>query len=100
MIIGAVTLAAGKSERMGQNKLLLRLNGKVLIVNILDALAAGNIDEQVVVLGHKAAQVIEAIKPRLQTVKVVINEELGRFFYFCVHLLSSSGVRIISSKEA
>jgi hypothetical protein len=43
MIIGAVVLAAGESERTGQNKLLLRLNGKNLIDNILDALAAAKI---------------------------------------------------------
>ena len=53
MIVGAVVLAAGKSERMGQNKLLLSLDGKKLIDNILDALAEAGIDEQVVVVGHK-----------------------------------------------
>ncbi len=35
MIVGAAVLAAGKSERMGQNKLLLDLNGKKLIDNFL-----------------------------------------------------------------
>jgi len=68
-------LAAGKSERMGQNKLLLRLNGERLIDNILDALAASSIDEQVVVLGHKADEVIEAIKPRLNRIKITINKD-------------------------
>ena len=75
MIIGAVVLAAGKSERMGQNKLFLSLNGKALIDNILDAVAAAGIDEQVIVLGHKPEQVIEAIKPRLRTLKIAVNED-------------------------
>ncbi len=77
-------LAAGKSERMGQNKLFLSLNGKVLIDNILDAVAASGIDEQVIVLGHKPEQVIEAIKPRLQTLKIAVNEdyEQGMIFSF------------------
>jgi len=75
MRIAAIVLAAGKSERMGQNKLLLRLNGNTLIGNILDAIAAANVDERVVVLGHKPQQVIEAIKPRLGEVKTVINED-------------------------
>jgi molybdenum cofactor cytidylyltransferase len=75
MISGAVVLAAGKSERMGQNKLLLRLNGKRLIDNVLDALATASIDEQVVVLGHKAEEVIEAVRPRLNRVKITVNRD-------------------------
>ena len=68
MIIGAVVLAAGKSERMGQNKLLLSFNGKTLIENFRCVDAAG-INEQVIVLGHKPEQIIEAIKPRLRKAK-------------------------------
>jgi len=75
MIIGAVVLAAGKSERMGQNKLFLNLNGKSLIDNILDAVAAAGVDEQVIVLGDKPERVIEAIKPRLRTLKITLNED-------------------------
>jgi molybdenum cofactor cytidylyltransferase len=75
MITGAVVLAAGKSERMGQNKLLLRLNGERLIDNILDALAAASVDEQVIVLGHKAEEVMEAIKPRLNRVTITVNRD-------------------------
>ncbi len=73
VIVGAVVLAAGKSERMGQNKLLLRLNGKTIIENILDALAVANINEQVVVLGHKLEEIVEVIKPRLGGVKIALN---------------------------
>ncbi len=69
MIVGAVVLAAGKSERMGHNKLLLSLNGKKLIDNILDALAESGIDEQVVVLGHKPDQSCRSLKPRMDKVK-------------------------------
>ena len=75
MIVGAVVLAAGKSERMGQNKLFLSLNGKTLIDNVLDAVAAAGINEQVIVLGHKPELVIEAIKPRLRTLKIAVNED-------------------------
>jgi molybdenum cofactor cytidylyltransferase len=75
MVSGAVVLAAGKSERMEQNKLFLRLNGKTLLDNILDAVAAAGIDEQVIVLGHKPELVIEAIKPRLRTLKIAVNED-------------------------
>ena len=73
MIVGAMVLAAGKSERMGQNKLLLCLNGKTLIENVLDGLAAVEVNEQVIVLGYKLEDVIEVIKPRLGRLKVALN---------------------------
>ena len=73
MIVGAVVLAAGKSERMGQNKLLLSLNGRTLIDNILDALADAGIDEQVVVLGYKPTELLETLGQRIEKVKVAIN---------------------------
>jgi molybdenum cofactor cytidylyltransferase len=75
MITAAIVLAAGKSERMGQNKLLLRLNDSTVIDTILDAVAAANIDEMIVVLGHKPEQIIEVIQPRREAVRTVINED-------------------------
>jgi molybdenum cofactor cytidylyltransferase len=78
MKTAAIVLAAGKSKRMGQNKLLLLLNGTTLIDNILDAVAAANIDETVVVLGHKPEQIIEATQPRREAVKTVINKDFKR----------------------
>lgn len=75
MIIGSVVLAAGRSERMGQNKLLLKLDGKMLIANILDSLENTGISEIVVVLGYDAKQMIEATKHSLQKHKIVINDD-------------------------
>jgi len=74
MITGAVVLAAGKSERMGQNKLFLPFNGKALIDNVLYAAAAADVAEQVIVLGHKPEVVIEALKLRQRTLKIAVNE--------------------------
>lgn len=73
MKIGAIVLAAGKSERMGQNKQLLQLNGKSIIEGILDALSDAGINEQVVVLGDEMAEVIEAIRPKIGKVKIALN---------------------------
>lgn len=78
MGVGAVVLAAGNSERMGQNKLLLLLNGKRVIDNILDALAAAGIGEQVVVLGHSAEEVTQAMKPRSGMIKTAVNPQPER----------------------
>ena len=58
MITAAVVLAAGRSERMRKNKLLLRLGGKRLIDHNLEALEASNIDEIVVVLGHEPEEIV------------------------------------------
>ncbi len=51
-MISAIILAAGKSERMGKNKLLLPLADKPLISWVLDAVLASKIDDIVVVTGR------------------------------------------------
>lgn len=74
MKIAAVVLAAGKSERMGRNKLLLKLKGKTLIELILEALEASKVDEIIVVLGHKPWKVRDVIKSRENRIRIVVNE--------------------------
>jgi molybdenum cofactor cytidylyltransferase len=75
MKVAAVVLAAGKSKRMGKNKLLLKLAGKRLIDHILDALEASEIDEIIVVLGSKPWEISDVVKPRLNRVRIVVNEK-------------------------
>ena len=67
----AVVLAAGKSQRMGRNKLLLEVSGRTLLDHVLDALEKSEIDETLVVLGHKS----EDLKPIVEDhdAKIVIN---------------------------
>ena len=55
----AIVLAAGKSSRMGTNKLLLRFDGQTVIEHILDRLVNY---ETIVVTGHRA----EEIKPIIE----------------------------------
>ena len=73
MNIGAIVLADHKSELMGQQKQLVRLNGKTLIEIILDSLADAGINDQVIVLGDEMAEVIEAIRPKLGKIKIALN---------------------------
>ncbi len=96
MFVGAVVLAAGKSERMKQNKLLLRLDGKTLIENVLDALETAEIKEQVVVLGYNLEEIVEVIKPRLGKVKIALNVDYEK------GMVSSfqTGLIVISNVEA
>lgn len=56
-MIGAIVLAAGRSARMGTQKLLLPWNGKPLIAHIVDELACSPVDRIVTVLGSDAEAV-------------------------------------------
>lgn len=53
MMFAAVVLAAGKSSRMGKNKLLLEVAGRTVLDRLLDALDGSSVDEVFVVLGHR-----------------------------------------------
>jgi len=55
----AIVLAAGKSSRMGSNKLLLRFDGKTVIEHILDRLVNY---ETIVVTGHRPEDIEPIIK--------------------------------------
>jgi len=52
-MLAAVVLAAGKSSRMGKNKLLLEVAGRTVLDRLLDALDGSSVDEVFVVLGHR-----------------------------------------------
>ncbi len=53
MRVAAVALAAGKSRRMGRNKLLLKLGGITVLDHVLSSIEASGVDEVFVVLGHR-----------------------------------------------
>ena len=48
-----MVLAAGKSQRMGVNKLLLKLGGITVLDRVLSSLEASRVEEVFVVLGHR-----------------------------------------------
>jgi len=59
---------------MGKNKLLLKLGGKRLIDYILDALEDSKVDEIIVVLGNRPWEIADVVKPRLNRIRIVVNE--------------------------
>jgi molybdenum cofactor cytidylyltransferase len=63
-LFSAVLLAAGKSERMGQNKLLLPFGGRTVIQRTLDSLLASRVGEVIVVVGSKAQEINASIGGR------------------------------------
>lgn len=55
--VAGVVLAAGRSARMGVNKLLLRIDGESLVRRAARIALEGGLDPVLVVLGHEAEQV-------------------------------------------
>jgi molybdenum cofactor cytidylyltransferase len=73
-----VILAAGASTRFPGTKQLAKIGGKALIERVLDAIPSALVSETVVVLGHEAEAVAEAVAEAMRgkkTVRVVVNEE-------------------------
>jgi molybdenum cofactor cytidylyltransferase len=60
-LIAAIVLAAGKSERMGQPKALLRFRGRTFLENILLSIGGSSIRHTVVVVGRHRAEIQSAI---------------------------------------
>ncbi len=60
--VAGVVLAAGTSSRMGANKLLFDLEGEPLVRRAVRRAVAAGLDPVVVVLGHEAARVREAVQ--------------------------------------
>lgn len=66
-MIGAIVLAAGRSERMGTQKLLLPLGEKPLIACVVDELLRSPLHRIVVVVGRDAELVQSALAERAVT---------------------------------
>jgi len=63
-MICAIVLAAGRSERMGKQKLLLPLGGKPVITRIVDELQRSPLQETFVVVGRDVERVQAALQGR------------------------------------
>jgi molybdenum cofactor cytidylyltransferase len=61
MMIAALVLAAGRSTRMGSNKLLEHLNDRPLVRHVVDAALSSQARPVVVVTGHQESEVHNAL---------------------------------------
>ncbi len=59
--VAAVVLAAGKSQRMGRNKLLLKLGGITVLDRVLSSIEASRVEETFVVLGHRPEDLVPIV---------------------------------------
>ena len=72
-MICAIIPAAGRSRRMGVQKLLLPVGGKPMIACVVDAVLAGPVDHVVVVIGSDGGRIAGALAGR--RVHFVTNPE-------------------------
>ena len=73
-MICALVLAAGRSRRMGVQKLLLPVQGQPLIAHVADQVLRSPVDHVFVIVGHDADQLAQALAGR--NVSLVDNPEL------------------------
>jgi molybdenum cofactor cytidylyltransferase len=73
--VTAIVLAAGKSSRMGVNKMLADFHGQAILCTTIEHLRASAVDEVIVITGHQRVEVEAAIKD--MSVRVVHNPDFA-----------------------
>jgi molybdenum cofactor cytidylyltransferase len=74
-VITGIILAAGTSSRLGRPKQLLDLGGVPVIQHVLDASTASTLDDVILVLGHGAQEIADAVTVSTHRVRVVFNPD-------------------------
>lgn len=72
--ISGIVLAGGSSSRLGQPKQLLDFEGRPLLQHAIDAMEKSGLYDVVVVLGHRADEVAEAVQIGSGT-RIVVNPD-------------------------
>jgi molybdenum cofactor cytidylyltransferase len=55
--VGAIILAAGRSSRMGRNKMLEPLDGKAMLLHVVESVRDAGLAGPIIALGHEAEKV-------------------------------------------
>jgi len=71
--VAAVVLAAGKSQRMGRNKLLLRIGRRTVLDRVLSSIEASGVEEVFVVLGHRPEDLVPIVEAH--SAEAVLNPD-------------------------
>jgi len=69
--VSAILLAAGESKRMGKLKQLMPLGNTTMVEQTIDNLLSSRVSEVIVVLGHRAEEVMKRIAAR--PIKIAVN---------------------------
>ena len=73
--VSGIVLAAGRSSRMGENKLLLEIDGVSLLRRAVTRAIAAGLDPVIVVLGHEAERALRELENL--DCRTVLNEDYG-----------------------
>jgi molybdenum cofactor cytidylyltransferase len=73
--IGAIILAAGTSTRMGKAKQLLQINKKAMLEHCIQKCLDFPFQKILVIIGHQANEVKQAIQLKDERVQWIINED-------------------------
>lgn len=71
IMISAILLAAGESKRMGQLKQIMPFGQSTIVEQAIDNLLNSAVNESIVVLGHRAEEVMKTIAAK--PVKIAMN---------------------------
>ena len=93
MKTAAVVLAAGKSSRMGINKLLLEVEGKTVLDRLLESLTQA-VDEVIVVIGHNPDHIRKIAKAHDALVTYNPDYEKGMTTSF------QAGLNVVKGSDA
>ncbi len=74
-MIPALVLAAGKSSRMGRTKALLPLGGETFVSHIVRTFRSAGVEDVVVVVGHDAELVSNALSGMDLAPRVILNTD-------------------------
>jgi len=74
--VAGVVLAAGTSSRMGENKLLFRVEGETLVRRAVQTALSAGLEPVIVVLGHEAERAIAELSGL--EIEPVFNDEYAR----------------------
>lgn len=74
--VAGIVLAAGPSTRMGENKLLLLLDGETVLTRAVRRALAARLDPVIVVLGHEAERAVRALDGL--SCRTVVNPDYAR----------------------
>lgn len=75
--ISGIVLAAGSSSRLGRPKQLLDFEGRPLLQYAIDAMEGSGLYDVVVVLGHRADEVADAVQVGPDT-RIVVNPDYAQ----------------------
>ena len=94
-VISAILLAAGQSKRIrGENKLLKKYKGKILINHILKSLITSKVNKIIIVLGHENRK-IKKIALKSKKIIFVFNSNYARGISTSI----KCGIKKISKKN-